>query len=92
MCKLYYNYGGILSFYDFDAKIAIIICLQKSYLPFCVQFGPFFHLKAGKPAILSSYFTSLAFFFIFGKLFDDYQMKSQKPLNKAVTVTFSIGI
>ncbi|EEB26170.1 hypothetical protein HMPREF0105_4191 [Bacteroides sp. 3_1_33FAA] len=23
----------------------------------------FFHLKAGKPVILSSYFTSLAFFF-----------------------------
>jgi hypothetical protein len=45
-------------------------------------------------SLLASFLAILAlsFLFLFGKLFDDYQMKSQKPLNKAVTVTFSIGI
>ena len=30
-------------------------------------------------------FYFISFLFLYGKLFDDYQMKSQKPLNKAVT-------
>ncbi|KDS27157.1 hypothetical protein M099_1355 [Phocaeicola vulgatus str. 3975 RP4] len=37
--------------------------MQKELSAFLCTIRTFFHLKAGKPAILSSYFTSLAFFF-----------------------------
>jgi hypothetical protein len=52
----------------------------------------FFSFKSRRACHFVFLFYFISFLFLFGKLFDDYQMKSQKPLNKAVTVTFSIGI